>query len=284
MPKPPSTPTLLPRRGRRGEALPLPRCGRGIEGEGNWPGTSRRHARLVPRLRAATLAESGLITGAPSTRTLLPRRGRRGERSPSRVAGGGSRGREPNEHGRLIGRPGTRAKPPSTPTLLPRRGRKETTPPPPAEREGERGGGHEALWWAERPRLVLGQSTGTTVGLSCSCGRDSNLHPRYGICEETEVRASVTLWSHAHGRQRKPLEGPPNSDSNVERNLVLWKKRIHESVCALRENSSIIESGEGNALLRKIEKGLAGEPRRGRGVRENPVRDREERAALEVTK
>ena len=153
--------TLLPRRGRRGKAFPLPLCGRGIEGEGDWPGTSRRLARLVPRLRAATLAESGLISGAPSTPNPPPSAREEGETLPLPRCGRGIKGEGTWPGAKFLGRWSTDGL--AWPTLHP-------NPPPSAREEGDRGGGQKTLWWAERPISSFWQSTGTLAGLSCSCG------------------------------------------------------------------------------------------------------------------
>jgi hypothetical protein len=88
----PSTPTLLPRRGRR-EGLPLPPGGRGIQGEGGWC-LPRRASGLRPWLggwprakacftvagphRTRSEPPSGQPATAPSTPALLARRGRSG--------------------------------------------------------------------------------------------------------------------------------------------------------------------------------------------------------------
>ena len=88
----PSTPTLLPRRGRR-EGLPLPPGGRGIQGEGGWC-LPRRASGLRPWLggwprakacftvagphRTRSEPPSAQPATAPSTPALLARRGRSG--------------------------------------------------------------------------------------------------------------------------------------------------------------------------------------------------------------
>ena len=101
----PSTPTLLPRRGRR-EGLPLPPGGRGIQGEGGWCLPMRAFGLrpwlgVWPRARAGLLFARTNTVGAADGTAPQPHPPPRpsslgeggGRACPSRLAGGGFRGR-----------------------------------------------------------------------------------------------------------------------------------------------------------------------------------------------
>ena len=97
-------PDPTPSEREEGTSLVLPRCGKGLEGGGGAP-AARAASDVAHCHRGTGFTSESALEGpcvrswsptngsAPSTPTLLPRRGRRVLPSPSRPAGGGSRGR-----------------------------------------------------------------------------------------------------------------------------------------------------------------------------------------------
>jgi len=101
----PFTRTLPHRRGRRETQFPPPARREGDQGGGR-PGLEKRLSTRNATVASAAPKRAATWAMAPSTPTLLPRRGRRvAHSSPSRPAGGGSRGRVPFGRASATGAP-----------------------------------------------------------------------------------------------------------------------------------------------------------------------------------